>query len=98
MGAALLLFWWIPRNQKLNELVEELIRIGRKIPPDSDSASHFLRQAKPRTREIGEELHRLGGTDMMRKAYAKVRGRLGGIAARELDSAWFGIGKWGRLI
>jgi hypothetical protein len=78
--------------------VEELISIGRKSAPDGYSASNFLARVpgpvQERAREIGEELNRAGGLQLMLKAHAVVGAKLGGVAARELESAWNGIGEW----
>lgn len=75
--------------------IEELIRIGRKSVPDAHSASNFLGPAQERAREIGEDLNRAGGLQLMLKAHGIVRAELGNVAARELESAWDGIGEWG---
>lgn len=51
-------------------------------------------EADPRTREIGAELDRTSGLRKMREAHAVVNTELGRTHARELDSAWDGIGRW----
>ena len=79
---------------ELRVLVQELTRIGRKDAPHHESSSYFLSTARGRTREIGQQLDRLAGWGMMSAAHQLVRLELGNIAARELELAWDGIGKW----
>ena len=75
-------------------LIQELVRIGRKGAPDHDSSSNFLSTARGRAREIGQQLDQLAGREMMAAAHEVVRFDLGGVAARELELAWDGIGQW----
>jgi len=75
-------------------LARELVEIGRKVPQDRYSASWFLSSARGRAREIGARLNELGGIDRMLAAHESVRQALGGVAARELEAAWGGIGEW----
>jgi len=82
------------KTMRYSALARELIRIGRKDRPDTASASFYLRIAYRPTRVIGKELNRLGRLNMMKRAYAQVTDALGPGAARELDMAWNGIGRW----
>lgn len=71
------------------ELVEELRQIGRR------RGFLSLHSGKDRrTREIGAELHALGGKRKMRYVHDKVRDDLGQVFARELEAAWDGVGDW----
>lgn len=69
-------------------LVEELCGIGR--------GRGFLSRSgrDRRTREIGAELHEMGGIRKMREAHDEVRAELGRGPDRELEMAWDGIGDW----
>ncbi|MFG2553270.1 hypothetical protein [Streptomyces sp. NPDC048581] len=71
-----------------DELRNELVVIG--------STRGFLSmQGKdPRTRQIGDELDRIGGMTEMRRVHAMVVDQLGRHYSRELEVAWDGIGKW----
>jgi len=73
---------------------DELIRIGRKFPPDTQSASHFLNIANDETRKLGQQLHNTGGLRAMLLVHQRIRESLGTTAARELEAAWNGIGDW----
>jgi hypothetical protein len=84
-----------PVNDPLDKVIGELIGIGRKSAPDSRSASNFLTSGEEKARQIGEQLNRVGGLQLMLKAHAAVAVKLGVVAARELESAWDGIGEWG---
>jgi hypothetical protein len=80
-------------EDQVRPLIEELIRIGAK-QPDGQSTSRFLNPARERAREIGEELHRLGGMKAMLAAHEVVRRTLRGASGRELEVCWNGIGEW----
>lgn len=70
----------------LERLLAELVSIGR--------TTGYLPREEGRTREIGEELNRIGGIELMRTAHERVYSSLGNVKARELESAWGGIGQW----
>jgi hypothetical protein len=67
-------------------LINELISTGQ--------TKGYLPREPGRTRDIGEELSRMGGINLMRKAHQRVSSKLGNVKARELESAWAGIGGW----
>jgi ankyrin repeat protein len=79
-------------------LISELIEIGKtekfiscrspETQKYDDKCNHI------RAREIGHSLDRSGGMQLMRDAHAKVNNALGAVVARELESAWGGIGDW----
>ena len=68
-------------------LVDELISIGR-------TRNGYLPRREGRTRDIGAELNSFGGIELMRSAHERVAASLGNVTARELESAWAGIGEW----
>lgn len=70
----------------LERLVDELESIGR--------TTGYLPRREGRTRDIGEELNGLGGLELMRTAHERIGSSLGNVKARELESAWGGIGQW----
>lgn len=81
-------------SKGIKKLIDELIEIGQKYPPDGRSVSRYLSTAKFRAREIGNSLYEAGGNELMLIAHSKVGGVMGGVAARELEVAWDGIGEW----
>ncbi|HLX60146.1 MAG TPA: hypothetical protein VKX17_02575 [Planctomycetota bacterium] len=54
----------------------------------------YLPRREGVVREVGRELNSRGGMKLMLAAHDAVRNRLGGVAARELEVAWDGIGEW----
>lgn len=74
------------KSSSVAELIEELIAIGR--------VKSYLPREEGRTRDIGTELNRIGSLALMQKAHAQVNSALGYARARELESAWAGIGQW----
>ena len=78
----------------IKQLINELVEVGRKYPPDGQSASRYLNAARSRAREIGQSLYEKGDNALMLFAHANVCATLGGVAARELEVAWNGIGEW----
>ncbi len=54
----------------------------------------YLPRREGVVRDIGRELNSRGGNNLMLSAHAEIARRLGGVAARELESAWDGIGEW----
>jgi hypothetical protein len=84
-----------------DDLVNELIQIGKEVKNRKDSSSGYLyldfrrnTQKHPRAHKIGELLNERGGIELMRKAHSVVRERLGKIPARELEVCWGYIGDW----
>ena len=85
----------VVKDASARAVIAELVSIGQKDASDRPGASsRFLRQAKSRAREIGEQLNALGGNDYMLAGHEAVRQTLGAVAARELEVAWNGIGEW----
>jgi hypothetical protein len=79
----------------LAALIDELIQIGRTQPSEwPGCSSRFLSEAKGRARQIGSQLHELGGKGYMLAAHQPIRQALGPVGARELEMAWDGIGNW----
>ncbi|GAA2657359.1 hypothetical protein GCM10010400_13560 [Streptomyces aculeolatus] len=75
-------------DHRMRLLVAELIEIGL-------SRGFLTRTGKDRrTREIGAELHRMGGKRRMVRAHDDVQAVLGRGPDRELELAWDGIGDW----
>jgi hypothetical protein len=75
-----------PRRRRA--LVEELLAISKR---------HHFRSDGPegeRTKSIGRELNRRGGIWLMRKVYWEIFERVSQSAARDLEHAWDGIGRW----
>jgi len=68
------------------QLINELISVGR--------TKGYLPREEGMTREIGEALNHLGGMGLMQAAHERVSSSLGNVKARELESAWDGIGQW----
>jgi hypothetical protein len=91
----------------VGSLAAELIKIGStpKIKGGQGSEPFFWRPDgegvgpnkawDPRTREIGEQLYRLGegSLDLMRQAHEKVVGALGPMAGHALSAHWDEIGE-----
>jgi hypothetical protein len=89
----------------IKELTQELLKIGQSrgyvLTDESDMAKekpsrgvHGGLVRDPRTREIGERLHIIGGIEAMRTAHTVILNHLGSVRARELESAWHKIGSW----
>lgn len=76
----------VKKSSSVAELIAELIAIGR--------VKSYLPREEGRTREIGVELNRIGSLALMQKAHEQVNSALGYARARELESAWAGIGQW----
>jgi hypothetical protein len=73
-------------HSAVDPLIHELVSIG--------STRGYLPREPGRTREIGEELNRIGGMELMLAAHQQVSLALGNVKARELESAWGYIGQW----
>lgn len=54
----------------------------------------FLGEAKVDARAVGEEINAAGGFESMRLVCETMRAVLGGVAARHLERAWSGVGRW----
>jgi hypothetical protein len=76
----------VEKSKSVEELIAELISIGR--------SKSYLPREEGRTRDIGAELDRIGSLPLMQKAHEQVNATLGYARARELESAWAGIGQW----
>jgi hypothetical protein len=98
---------WKHQSSKFSEsgrakLIKELCSIGVdwSFPPGAASSGFFLKGSPlegnrhPRARQIGDELHRLGGIEAMRDAHASIREILGGRAASNLSCVWSFVGDW----
>ncbi len=88
-------------DNEFDQLVEELVKIGRAVEDPKFSSSGFLRKREtaeedrhPRAREIGERLNIMGGWGLMSKANQHVERILGPIPAKELSWVWHRIGDW----
>ena len=77
-----------------DDLIQELVEIGKVSPGATPNGSHFLLHAKGRAREIGQTLSEVGGLDLMVAARGAIQSWLGRSAAYELESAWAGVGDW----
>lgn len=79
-----------------DRLVEELIEIGKTDGYLSMRPGGKFNETNKhiRARQIGQELNKRGGMDLMKAANYAVRARLGGVPARELEAAWGYIGNW----
>jgi HEAT repeat protein len=86
--------WWNAPGT-YQDWLAELLQIGRTRGFLADShASGFSSGKNVRARELGKILNAHGGMDLMRQVYESVRNELGSVPARELESAWGGIGPW----
>jgi hypothetical protein len=92
----------VPNEEvSFDDLMIELMQIGKDVKNRRDSSSGYLyldfhrnTQKHTRAQKIGELLYERGGIELMRKAHALVRERLGKIQARELEVCWGYIGDW----
>jgi hypothetical protein len=77
-------------------LVNELIQIGKSYEYLSlkGDVKYNKRGDHIRARDIGEQLNKMGGIDLMRAAHDMVKSSLGTGQARNLESVWDGIGDW----
>jgi len=83
---------------QFEDLVKELIAIGRTVEDSKFSFSGYRQRAEPghnpRARQIGQYLNKIGGFELMLKAAHRVEGTLGSGAANELSWAWHEVGDW----
>jgi hypothetical protein len=88
----------IPPQQRaeVNQLIEELIVIGKKEDFLSEYAggAYNGQYRHLRTRAIGRRLHDLGGIELMGYARDRVRKKLGKNLAAHLEYAWTDVGGW----
>ncbi len=91
------------RNRDPDQLIGELIAIGRPVKDASRERSGYLYFANKsgesvvrnaRARRIGWWLHKVGGFKLMLAAHARVKEALGPGAARDLESCWGDVGEW----
>jgi len=72
--------------QREHVLMDELVGLGPR---------GFLEGAVVRTKEIGAELHEIGGMALMLEAHRQVQLHASSLVqASELEHAWHGIGEW----
>ncbi|KAF0111142.1 MAG: hypothetical protein FD147_1080 [Chloroflexi bacterium] len=78
------------------DLVNELIRIGIKEDFLSEFPGNgYNAQCRHiRTRVIGKRLDEIGGNELMRWVYSRVRKKAGKVPASHLEYAWQEIGHW----
>ena len=83
------------------ELVDELIAIGRNGHPDPTKAASGFGVTSAgsigrneRAMEIGQLLNEMDGEESMLSAHHEVSEELGSLPARELEAVWRGIGTW----
>jgi hypothetical protein len=81
---------------EVNSLVRELINIGIKEDYLSESPGNgFNAQCRHiRTRQIGQRLDAIGGNELMKWVYKKVKKGAGKTPADHLEYAWSEIGQW----
>jgi tetratricopeptide (TPR) repeat protein len=100
-------FLWKHQSFKFSESgrekhIKELCSIGVDwtfLPSEASSGyfqkgSHIGHNFHPRARQIGEELHKIGGIEAMRDAHASITEILGAKAASNLSSIWNHVGDW----
>lgn len=83
-------------GQKEDHLASELVAISliEGFLSKQDTPGFNEDHRNLRAREIGEELHKMGGIDLMMQVRELVAKARGGETAHELDWAWHGIGEW----
>jgi hypothetical protein len=81
---------------EIDAIVDELVEIGREEEFISmEPGGKFDDKRKNvRARRLGTRLNEMGGMPLMQAVHYRVRNRLGGGLARELESAWGYIGDW----
>lgn len=57
-------------------------------------AGSYLDDKRQETKQIGEELNKLGGRDAMLSVVEFIRLHVGSVPIQELDCCWNGIGEW----
>jgi hypothetical protein len=81
----------VPFPPTTEGLTKELLTIGMVeeglLPPKGS-------ELRGRIQSIGVSLSARGGKELMLEVHAVVRENLGGARARELESAWDGVGDW----
>lgn len=76
-------------------LIAELVEIGRTCGFISAPGGNFDDNGYHiRTRQIGMQLDKIGGMELMQAAYYRVVAILGPVAGRSLEIAWGYIGNW----
>lgn len=79
----------------IDKFVNELIEIGKNSNFVSFSGDAFDENGyHTRTREIGKELHKIGGISLMQAVFYRVLKHIGPHACRSLEFAWSYIGDW----
>lgn len=63
------------------------------LPVDAKLSELEWVRASARLAEIGSQINKKGGFDLMQKAFKRVRNQAGACGSY-LDRAWDGIGQW----
>ena len=81
---------------EFDSLLAELIALARekKLLASSPGGEFNERSRNIRGVQIAEELHKLGGYDLMRVAYYQFEKSMPGDSARELNYVFDGVGGW----
>lgn len=80
---------------EIDELITELVEIGRISDFISISGGSFDDNGYHiRARQIGVQLNKIGGIELMQAAYYRVAAVLGPVVSRSLEVAWGYIGDW----
>ncbi len=82
--------------KEFTELTVELIALGQSAGTHHRERPgySYLGPGDAAPAQLGERLHAAGGSMAMRHAHRAVEQAVGPAAARELEMAWGGIGKW----
>lgn len=82
-------------DPEIEGLITELLAMGAEDPDKlSENATAYLREDKPRAREIGQRLNEIGGSVLMIEVYRVVAACHGPVLARHLEYAWDDVGGW----
>ncbi|MBI9044825.1 MAG: hypothetical protein JEZ06_10085 [Anaerolineaceae bacterium] len=83
-------------KNEVNQMIDELIRIGKTDGYLSERSGHpFDGHCRHiRTREIGKRLNDIGGFDLMDFIYKRISKKLNLNLASHLEYAWKEIGDW----
>ncbi len=83
-------------RQEVNELIEELIKIGKQDDYLSERPGGLFngQYRHIRARAIGNRLNAIGGLPLMQYAHDRVRKKLGLSLVSHLEYAWTDIGEW----
>jgi hypothetical protein len=88
-------FMEVSLGRDIDKFVNELIEIGKNTDFISFSSDAFDKHGYHiRTREIGKELHEIGGISLMQAVFYRVLNHIGPHTCRALEFAWSYIGDW----